>query len=120
MPTLEGFDIQQVGDTLAQFGGDGTDLGRGQDQRGVDVDDAVAGVLNLFQGKVEKDGGVGVLPAWIAGREEAADVAGGDCAEQRVGNGVQQHVAVGVAGEAFGMIDCQAADLERHAGLECV
>src|SRR5580658_5320411 len=105
---------------LAKFGGDRGDLGRGQDQRGVYVYDAIADVLNFFESQVEKDGGVGVLPTRIARREEAADVAGGNSAEERVGNGVQQHVAVGVAGQAFGMIDGQAADLEWHARLECV
>ena len=69
---------EQVGDAGAHLAGDGDDFGRGQNQRGVDVDDAVAGVLQLFHGQVEEDGRVGVLPARVAGREEAADVAGGD------------------------------------------
>ena len=113
-------DAEQVGDAGAHFAGDGRDFGRGQNQRGVDVDDAVAGVLQLFEREVEKDGGVGVFPARIAGRKEAADVARGHGAQQRVGNGVQQHVAVGVAGQALGVVQRHAADAQRHAGLEFV
>ena len=70
-------------------------------------------MLQLFQGQVEKDGRVGVFPARIAGREEAADIAGGDGAQQRVGNGVQQHVAVGVAGQALGVVKRQSANAQR-------
>ncbi len=66
---------------------------------------AVARVLQLFKSKVEKNGGVGVFPAWIAGREKAADIARGHGAQQRVGNGVEQHVAIGVAGQALGVVD---------------
>ena len=44
--------------------------------------------------------GVGALPLGIAGREVGSDIAGGNGAEQRVGERVQQDVAVGVAGEA--------------------
>jgi hypothetical protein len=91
-----------------------------EDQRRVEIDDAVAGVLDLFEGQVEEDRRVGVFPARVAGREEAADVPGRDGAEQRVGDGVQQHVAVGVAGEALGMLDVEAADAQGHSGGECV
>ena len=112
--------IEQVGDAGAHLVGDGRDFGRGQDQGGIDVDDAEAGVLQLLHGEVEEDGRVGVFPAGIAGREEAADVAGGDGAQQGVGDGVQQHVAVGVAGQALGVFERESADAQRHAFFEGV
>src|SRR5271165_6702131 len=112
--------VQEFGDALAKFGGDGTDFWRGQDQRGVNIQNAITGVLNFFESQVEKDGGVGVFPAWIARRKEAADVSGGDGTKERVGYSVQQNVAVGVAGQALRMIDGKAADLERHTRFERV
>ena len=80
----------------------------------------VAGVLQLFQSQVEKDGGVGVFPARIAGREKAANISRGHGAQQRVGNGVEQHVAVRVAGQSLGMINRHAAKAQGHTGLEFV
>ncbi len=77
-------------------------------------------MLQLFHGQVEEDGRVGVFPARIAGREEAADIAGGYGAEQGVGNGVQQHIAVGVAGQALGVVERESADAQRHAWFESV
>ena len=76
--------------------------------------------MQLFQSQVEEDGRIGVFPARVAGREEAADVSGGDGAEQGVSDGVQEYVAVGVAGEAFRVVERESADAQRHAGLECV
>ena len=40
---------------------------------------------------------------------------GGNRAQQGIGNGVQQHVAVGVAGQALGMVERQTADAQRNA-----
>ena len=116
------FEVEQekVGDALAQFGSNGDDLGAVHDEHTVDVDDLVAGEGDFFERGLEEDGGVSALPFGVGGREEGADVAGGDCAEQGVGDGVKEEVAVGVAGEAFGMVDLEAADDERDAGLESV
>ena len=77
-------------------------------------------MLQLLEREIEEDGGVGVFPARIAGREEAADVAGGHGTQQRVGDGVEQHVAVGVAGQALRVVQRHAADAQGHAGLELV
>ena len=89
---------EQVGDAGAHLAGDGADFGADENQRGVDVHDAVASALQRIQGQAEEDGRVGVLPARVAGREKSADVAGGDGAEQGVGDGVQQHVADALLG----------------------
>ncbi len=88
------FHAEQIRDADAHFSGYRRDFGCGQDERGVHVDDAVTGVLDLFEREVEEDGGVGVFPARVVGREEGADVAGSDGAEQGVGDGVQEYVAV--------------------------
>ena len=85
-----GLDAEELGDALAQLAGDRDDLGLRHHEHGVDVDDAIAGGGDLFERRLQKDGGGCALPARIAGREEGADVAGGDRAEQCVGDGVQQ------------------------------
>jgi hypothetical protein len=113
-------DAQQIGNASPHLPGDGENLGRGQHQRGVDVHDAVACVAQLILRKIQKDGGVGVLPARIARREKAADIAGGHGAQQGIGNGMQQHIAVGVAGQALRVVQRQSADAQRDSGLECV
>ena len=41
-------------------------------------------------------------------------------AQQGVGDGVQQHVAVGVAGEALGVFERESADAQGDAWLEFV
>ena len=117
---LAGFDSQQPGHAFAEFAGDGDNLRLGHDEHGVDVDDLETRGRDLFQRGLQEDAGGRALPAWIAGREEGADIAGGDRAQQRIGDGVQEDVAVGVAGEALGVRDGQAANHQRHAGLEGV
>jgi hypothetical protein len=77
-------------------------------------------MLNLFEGQVKEDRGVGILPAWVAGREEAADVARRHGSQQGVGNGVQQHIAIGVTGQAFRVFERHAADAQRYAWFESV
>ena len=64
--------------------------------------------------------GVGVPPGGIAGREVAADVAGGDRAEHRVGHGVEGDVGVGMAGEAELVRDAHPAQDQRPIGREGV
>ena len=85
-----------------------------------DVDDAEARGVDFFHRRAQKERRRSALPAWIAGWEEGADIASADCAEQGIGDGVQQHVAVRVAGEAFMVLDRQAADNQRDARLERV
>ena len=113
-------DVEEVGDTGTHFSGDGCNFWRGKNERSVDVDDAVAGVAYLFEGEIEKDGGVGIFPAWVAGRKEAAYVARGDGAEKRVSDGVEENVAIGVASEALGVVQREAADAQRNTWFECV
>ena len=113
-------DGEQIGYADAHFTGDGRDFGGSEDEGDVDVDDAIAGVLELLGGEVEEDGGVGVFPAGVARGEEAADVAGGYSAEESVGDGVEEDIAVGVSGQAFRVVEGHAADAQRYSGLEFV
>ena len=48
-------------------------------------------------------------------REMVADVPGGHGAEQRVGDGVDEHVGVRVSVETFGVRNLDAAEHERAA-----
>ena len=74
----------------------------------------------LFERQFEKNRRVGVLPARIARRKEAANVACRHRAQQRIGNRVQQHVAIRMSGQALGMFQRHSANSQRHAWLECV
>src|SRR6185312_52663 len=72
------------------------------------------------EGGLEEDGGVCAFPFRIARREEGSDVSGGDGAEEGVGDGVEKQVTVGVTGEAFGVVDFEAANDQWNSGLEGV
>ena len=63
---------------------------------------------------------VGAGELRVVGREERADVLEPGGSEQRVGERVREHVAVGVAREPARMLDPDAAEHERHAVLERV
>jgi hypothetical protein len=97
-----------------------TDFRRGEDQAGVDIGDAAAGVAHTSQGFAEKDGGIRVFPFGIGRREERADIGGGDGAEQGVSDGMQQDVAIGMAAQALVMRQGDPADLQRDSGTELV
>jgi hypothetical protein len=111
---------EEIGDALAHLAGDGDDFGLVHDEDAIDVDDFEADEGDLFECGAEEDGGVRALPFGVGWGEEGADVAGRDGAEEGVGDGVEEEVAVGVAGEAFGVVDVQTTDDERHVFLEGV
>ena len=77
-------------------------------------------VLDFFERQVEEDGGIGVLPAGVSGREEGADITGRNSAQQCVGNGVKQNITIAVAGQPFGVINGDAADTQWNARLKRV
>ena len=70
-----GLDTKQAGNALLNSEGVRGDSRRGQNQRGVNVADAVAGFVDQAQRLTKEDGGIGALPLGIAGREVSADVA---------------------------------------------
>ena len=81
---------------------------------------AKPGLADLRVGVAQQVERVGALPALVAGGEERADVAEPRRAEHGVDEGVRDHVAVRVAGEAARVLDRDPAEHERHAVLERV
>jgi len=113
-------DAEEVGDALAHLSRERDDLGAVHDEDAVDVDDLEADEGDFFERGFEENGGVGALPLGVGGGEEGADVSGGYGSEEGVGDGVEEEIAVGVAGEALGMVDAQTTDDEGYAFLEGV
>src|SRR5260370_663036 len=79
---------------------------------------AVARLIYQAQRFANEHGGIRALPFGIARWEVSSDIAGGNRAQQRVGQRVQQNIAIGVAGQSAMMRQREAPNLERHAGLE--
>ena len=98
----------------------GTDFGSEKDEGGIQVDDCVTCGFYAGEGFLKKDGGVGILPLRVGGWKERADVGAGDGSEERVGDGVEENVAVGMASETVSVGQGDAADSERDGGLEFV
>jgi len=71
-----GFHIQKLGHMLPEFAGNRRDLGCCQHQGRVNIHDAVAGILDFFQSKIQKDGRISPFPSRVARGEKTADVAG--------------------------------------------
>src|ERR1700693_6570155 len=94
------------------------DFWSGEDQRGIQVHEFVARGLDTLQRRKQKHGGVGVFPLRVGRRKQRSNVGTGDGAEQRVGNRVQQDVAVGMAAEAFVVRQGNAADFYGGSGVE--
>src|SRR5208282_2480613 len=110
----------QLGDAFANRFCVRADFWGGEDQRGIQVHQCVARGLDALQRLLQKYGGVGVFPLRVGRRKQRSDVGAGDGAEQRVGDGVQQDVAVGMAAEALRVWQSHATDFEWNAGLEFV
>jgi hypothetical protein len=119
-PDLRRVDAQQPGDMLLDFLGVGTDLRRGQNQGAVNVPHDVARCFDLLHRLAHEQGRVSALPFRIARRKIRSDVSRGNGPEQRVGQGVKQHISVGMAGKPAMVWNQDAADFQRDAGLELV
>ena len=113
-------DAEKPGHMSLDLPGMRADLGRGQDEGGVHVGNGIARASHLLQRFGYKDGGVGPLPLGIGGRKESSDIARGDRAQQRIGQRVEQDIAIGMAGQALIVRQKNAADLERNAGAKLV
>ena len=88
------------------------------DQRDVDMLDAAARGRDKVTGVRQKDGRIGARPARLARGEMAADVAGADGAEQRVGQRVQADVGIGMAEQAERAGDADAEQDDAIAGRQ--
>src|ERR1019366_9680897 len=110
----------QLGDVFANRVRMRSDSWSGQDQRGIQVHEFIARGLDALQRLSQKQGGVGVFPLRIGRWKQRSNVGAGDGAEQRVGDRVQQDVAVGMAAETLVVRQSHATDFERNARLEFV
>ena len=94
------------------------DLGRFGDQGRVDVDDARAAAFEDVRHAREDVRAGDALDGGVRVGKMVADVGGGDRAQQRVGDGVDEHVGVRMAFESLGMRDLDPAEKERPAFRE--
>jgi len=90
-------DPQQLSNVGAKRSSVRTDLGRGQDQRRVEVHDCIAGLVYPPERFLQKDRRVSPLPSRVGRREERPDIRRSDCSQQGIGDGVEEDVAVGMA-----------------------
>ena len=92
-------------DIHPQCGGDilphgipvGRDLGSLRDQRGVDIHHSVALLPEMLSYPFQQQHTGNVVKRRVVIREQLADIPGGDRAQQRIHNGVRQHVGIGMA-----------------------
>jgi hypothetical protein len=115
---LIGLDLQQFGNTLLNFSRMRADLRFRQDQSGIYVGDPESCSRYLLESFGEEDSGIGAFPLWIRWRKVATDIACCYSPEQRVSQSMEQHVTIGMAGEAFSMRQFHAADLQRDVRLK--
>lgn len=113
-------DTEGSGNVCAHCGKVGTEFGAFEDDDGVDVNDAETLLLEEVAREFEKTDGAGIFPAWIGIGEVSADVGEAGGAEECVGDGVNEDVAIGVASGAAVEWDVDAADDEGAAGFEAV
>ncbi len=104
-------DAEQTGDVLLNRLGMRADLRSSEDQSAIHISHHVSRVLDLLAGFADKDRRVCALPFGISRGEVGSDVSRGNCAQQGIGQGVQQYVAVGVSGETAVVWNQHAADL---------
>ena len=90
------------------------------DQRDVDVLDAPARGRHEVTGVSQENRRIGARPARLARREMAADVAGANGAEQRVGQRVQPDVGIRMAEQAQRAGDAHAEQDDTFAGRQPV
>src|SRR5260370_22087355 len=82
--------------------------------------DAAAGGNDELGGMAEEAVRGRAAPARIGGREMHADIAGADCAEYRVGEGVETDIGVGMSDQTVAVRHRDAAQPELVAGPEGV
>src|SRR5262249_3204806 len=137
----DGFAAADVADTFAGLGGDVDAVGGevqqtsevvtdgtldrpelrflGEDDH-THVDNPPASAVQALERRVEEKARVGALPLRVRVRAGVTNVSRAGGGQQRVGDGVQDHVGVAVTGEAARMLDADAAEDERPAWLETV
>src|SRR5438477_7917981 len=89
--------VKQSGDVPANLSAVRADLGSSQNEARVEVADLVSGIAHSFQCLLQKDYRVRAFPFGIRWREQGPDIRGGNRSEQGIGDGVQQHIAIGMS-----------------------
>lgn len=115
-----GLNVQQAGDSALDLGRVWTNPGLGQDERGIYVSDDVSGLGDALHGFRDEQRRVCTFPFGIGGRKESANITGGNGTEQRIGQGVQQHVAIGMPAQSFRMGEHDATNLQGDPALKLV
>jgi hypothetical protein len=95
-------------------------LGARGDDRHVEVHRTPAGGADLRRDRAQQDAAIDPDGSARIGREEPAQIAEAGRPEQRVGDRVQGHVSVRMAGQAGRAFDRQSAENERLARAEGV
>src|ERR1700686_4130709 len=120
-----GFDpntIRRYGGELRDTLADGirmrTDLRRGENQRGIDIHNFVAGYRNPAESIGKKNRRVCSLPACVRRGKKSSDVRGSDCSEQRVGYGVEQNITIGVPTQSPFVRNFHSSNFEWNATFE--
>ena len=85
--------------------------------RDIEMAHHAAALLHALDREGEEAVGRGAAPFLVARRKMHADIAVGERAEDRVGERMQRHVGVGMAGELAGMRDLDAAEPHMVAAL---
>jgi len=91
----------QPGDVFADRFRMRSDFWSGKYQSGIQIHQSVARAFDALQGLAQKYGGIGIFPLWIRGWKQRSNIGTRDGAQQRVGNRMQQDVAIGMASETF-------------------
>lgn len=107
-----GGDAEGLGYVLFHGGGVREDFGGFGDEGGVDVAELTAHFADEGGGFFEDFERADVFAAGVAGREVVADVGKAGSAKDGVGNGVTEHVGIGVTLQAMGVGDFDPAQDE--------
>jgi hypothetical protein len=93
-------------------------LGCGQNQRGIDIDDRIPGGARPLQSFLQKYRGIRSLPFWVRRWKQSPNVRRRYRTEQGICQGVQQHISVRMPAQAMSMWQRHAANLQRNASFE--
>jgi len=108
--------VEEAGEVVAHDEFEVADLWALEDDGGVEVGDAPAGVGDAAVCIAEEGGGVAGVVVGVVVGEELADVGECECAEEGVGDGVVEGVAVGVGDGAAVVRNGDSGEEEGTAG----
>src|SRR5260370_41767062 len=111
---------QQLSEANANHASMRADLRRRQDQTGIHVGDGISSLTHAFQGLAEKDYRVRILPLRVGWGKQRSDIGCGHGSEQRVSDGVEQDIPIGVSAKSQAMGELDAANFQRNSGTELV